>query len=127
MASLTAGFGFLALLLACIGIYGVMAYSVARRTHEIGIRFAVGAKTRNIFGMILTEAFQLALGGVFVGSGAAFLLTGFLRTMLFELKPNDPITMATAGLLLMAVALIAAFVPSLRAARLEPMQALRHE
>jgi predicted permease len=126
-ASLTVSFGILALLLACIGIYGVMTYTVARRTNEIGIRFALGARHRTVFGMILNEAFLVTLIGVVAGLGAGFMLTQFLRTMLFGLKPDDPIAMVSAALLLTIVSLIAAFIPALRASRIEPMQALRHE
>jgi predicted permease len=126
-AGLTVSFGLLALLLACIGIYGVMTYTVARRTNEIGIRFALGAQNRTILGMILNEAFRVTLVGVVVGLSVGFMLTRLLRTMLFGLKPDDPIAMISAALLLMVVSLIAAFIPALRASRLEPMQALRRE
>ncbi len=125
--ALTVSFGFLALLLACIGIYGVMTYTVARRTNEIGIRFALGAQHRAILGMILNEAFQVTVAGILVGLGMGFALTRFVRTMLFGLTPNDPITMTIAGLWLMAVSLIAALTPALRASRMDPMQALRDE
>lgn len=126
-AGLTVSFGILALLLACIGIYGVMTYTVARRTNEIGIRFALGAQNRTILWMVLNEAFRVTLVGVVVGLGVGFMLTRFLRTMLFGLKPDDPVAMVSAALLLMVVSLIAAFIPALRASRMEPMQALRHE
>ena len=127
LASLTVSFGVLALLLACIGIYGVMSYTVARRTNEIGIRLALGAQNRTIFRMILNEALRVTIIGVIVGLGAGFLLTEFLRTMLFELKPNDPIAIASAALLLLLVSLTSALVPALRASRLEPTEALRYE
>lgn len=127
MAELTASFGILALVLACIGIYGIMAYTVARRTNEIGVRLALGAQTREIVGMILSETSRLALVGIAVGLSAALLVTRLLRTMLFGLKSDDPVTLAGAALLLLAVALLAGLVPALRASRVEPMQALRHE
>ena len=127
LAGLTSAFGVLALLLACIGVYGVMAYTVARRTNEIGIRFALGAQTRGVLWMVLSEALRVTLAGIVVGLGAAFLLTGYLRAMLFGLKPDDPVAMVSAGLLLLVVSLVAAFIPALRASRLEPMQALRHD
>jgi ABC-type antimicrobial peptide transport system permease subunit len=127
LANLTVSFGVLALLLACIGIYGVMSYTVARRTNEIGIRLALGAQNRTIFRMILNEALRVTVIGVVVGLGAGFLLTQFLRTMLFELKPNDPIAIASAALLLLLVSLTSALVPALRASRLEPTEALRYE
>jgi len=126
-ASLTAGFGILALILACIGIYGVMAYTVARRTNEIGIRLALGAQARQILTMVLRETSWLAVIGVAIGLGAALLLTRFLASMLFGLKPNDPATLIGAAALLFAVALLAGFIPARRASRVQPMQALRHE
>jgi predicted permease len=126
-ASLTAAFGLLALTLASIGIYGIMAYNVSRRTNEIGIRLALGAQARQILTMVLGETSWLAITGVGVGLGAALLLTRFLKTMLFGLKPSDPLTMIGAGAMLFAVALLAGFIPARRASRVEPMQALRHE
>jgi predicted permease len=126
-AGLTVSFGILALLLACIGIYGIMTYTVTRRTNEIGIRFALGAQKRTILGMVLNEALWVTLIGVFVGLAVGYGLTRFLRTMLFGLKPDDPVAMISAAFLLIVVSLIAAFIPALRASRLEPMQALRHE
>lgn len=127
MANLTVIFGILALLLACIGIYGVTTYTVARRTNEIGIRLALGAQTRTIFGMILSQASRVTLTGVVVGLGVGYALTRFLRAMLFGLEPEDPAAMASAALLLMAVSLVAALIPALRASRLDPMQALRRD
>jgi predicted permease len=126
-AGLTVSFGILALLLACIGIYGIMTYTVTRRTNEIGIRFALGAQKRTILGMVLNEALWVTLIGVVVGLAVGYGLTRFLRTMLFGLKPDDPVAMISAAFLLIVVSLIAAFIPALRASRLEPMQALRHE
>jgi predicted permease len=127
MANLTVIFGILALLLACIGIYGVTAYTVARRTNEIGIRLALGAQNRNIFGMILSQASRVTLIGVVLGLGVGYVLTRYLRTMLFELEPEDPVAMISAALLLMSVSLIAAFIPALRGSRMDPMRALRRE
>jgi predicted permease len=126
-ADLTAAFGLLALTLASIGIYGIMAYTVSRRTNEIGIRLALGAQARQILSMVLGEAFWLAAAGVAAGLGAALFLTRFLRTMLYGLKPNDPATLVCAATLLFAVALLAGWVPARRASRVQPMQALRHE
>ena len=126
-ASLTAAFGLLALTLASIGIYGIMAYNVSRRTNEIGIRLALGAQARQILTMVLGETTWLAISGVVVGLGTAWLLTRFLKTMLFGLKPSDPLTMVIAGAMLFAVAVLAGFIPARRASRVEPMQALRHE
>jgi predicted permease len=127
LANLTVIFGILALLLACIGIYGVTTYTVARRTNEIGIRLALGAQNRRIFGMILSQTSRVTLTGVVVGLGAGYLLTRLLRTMLFGLEPEDPVAMVSAALLLMIVSLVAAFIPALRASRMNPMQALRRD
>lgn len=126
-ASLTTSFGILALTLACIGIYGIMAYTVARRTNEIGIRLTLGAQAQQILAMILRETSWLAIIGVAVGLGAALLLTRFLASMLFGLKPNDPATLVGAATLLFAVPLLAGFIPARRASHVQPIQALRHE
>jgi predicted permease len=126
-ADLTASFGLLALVLASIGIYGIMAYTVSRRTNEIGIRLALGARVGQIQSMVLGEASWLAVLGVAAGLGAALLLTRFLRTMLYGLQPNDPATLACAAALLFGVALLAGWVPARRASRVQPMAALRHE
>jgi predicted permease len=126
-ATLTAGFGILALILACIGIYGIMAYNVARRTSEIGVRMALGARTRQVLFMILRESSWLAILGIAIGLAAAFGLTRFIRTMLYGLQPTDPATFIPAALLLLAIAIAAGYGPARRASRTDPMQALRHE
>jgi predicted permease len=126
-AALTAGFGGMALVLACIGIYGVMAYSVARRTSEIGLRMALGAESRGVLTMILRETSLLALIGVVLGVLVAAGMTRFIESMLFGLKALDPVTIAEAVLVMAAVALLAGWWPARRASRLDPMTALRHE
>ncbi len=126
-ASLTAGFGLLALVLASIGIYGVMAYTVARRTQEIGIRVALGARAGQILSMILGETGRMTVLGVLAGVGAALGLTRLVKTMLYGLEPYDPLTLIGAAVLLCAVALAAGFTPARRASRVDPMTALRHE
>jgi predicted permease len=126
-AFLTSGFGLLALILACIGIYGLMAYTVARRTNEIGIRLALGAQTRQVMGMVMIEALWLAAIGVAAGTGITLLLTRSLQSVLFGLKADDPLTYGAAGLLLIGVALLASFVPARAASRVNPIEALRHE
>lgn len=126
-ASLTAGFGILALLLACVGIYGVMAYSVANRRNEIGIRMALGALPGQVHGMILRESFWMACGGILVGVGAALALAKLVQSMLYGVKAHDPLTFAGGAVLLLAVAMLAAWIPARRAAGVEPMEALRHE
>jgi predicted permease len=126
-ATLTAAFGILALILASIGIYGIMAYNVARRTSEIGVRMALGAHTRQVLFMILRESSWLAVFGIAAGIAAALGLTRFIGSMLYGLKPSDPATLIAATLILLAVAIAAAYGPARRASRIDPMQALRHE
>ncbi len=126
-ASLTAGFGFLALALACVGIYGIMAYTVAQRTNEIGIRLALGAARRQIRAMVMREAGWLAAVGVAVGLGVAILFMRLVRTMLYGIKSGDPLSLAASALLLLAVAFAACWVPAARASNVEPMEALRHD
>ncbi len=126
-ASLTSGFGLLALVLACIGIYGIMAYTVSRRTNEIGIRMALGAQPERVLRMVLREAGWLALGGVIVGLAAALGMGKLVASMLYGLKPYDPGILAGAGVLLLMIALAASWIPARRAASVDPMRALRHE
>jgi predicted permease len=126
-AALTAGFGVLALALACVGVYGVMSYSVARRTNEIGIRLALGAQPEQLRGMILAESARLAVAGIGIGVAAALLLTQLVKSMLYGIQPNDPATLMAGVLLLLAVALTASWIPAQRAASVQPMEALRHE
>ena len=117
----------LALALACIGIYGIMAYTVARRTNEIGIRIALGAQTGQVLRMVLGEASWLAVFGIAIGLGCALWVTRFLSSLLYGLKPSDPGTLIVAALLLLATALAAGWTPAWRASRVQPMEALRHE
>jgi predicted permease len=126
-AVLTSGFGILALILAAIGIYGLMAYTVSRRTNEIGIRMAMGAQGRTVVGMIASETSVLAGIGIAAGLLCAFAATRLVASMLFGLKPDDLATFAAGAGLLFVVALLAAIVPAWRAARVDPMNALRHE
>jgi len=125
--TLTSGFGLLALALACVGIYGVMAYSVANRRNEIGIRMALGAKPAQVRGMILRESTWLAGAGVVVGVAAALGLTRLVKSMLYGIETWDPATMIGGVLILLAVALGASWIPARRAAGVQPMEALRHE
>lgn len=125
--ALTSGFGLLALALASVGIYGIMAYSVAQRTNEIGIRLALGAVPAQIRGMILRESTWLAAAGVVAGLGAALGLARLVKSMLYGVAPYDPVTLAAAVLLLLGVALVASWIPARRAAGVQPMDALRHE
>jgi ABC-type antimicrobial peptide transport system permease subunit len=126
-ATVTSGFGILALVLASIGVYGVMAAGVSRRVNEIGVRMALGARTDQVLRMVLGEAMGLALAGVGAGLCAALLLTRLLSSLLFGLKPTDLATLVSAGLLLSVVAILASWGPARRASRIQPVQALRHE
>jgi len=125
--TLTSGFGLLALALACVGIYGVMAYSVANRRNEIGIRMALGAEAGAVRGMILLESGRLAAQGILLGVSAALGLTRLVKALLYGIEPYDPPTMLGAVLILLMVALAASWIPARRAAAIQPMEALRHE
>jgi predicted permease len=126
-ATLSSFFGLLALLLASIGLYGVMSYSVARRTNEIGIRLALGAQRGDVMRLVLRETLLLVLIGLVIGLGAAMASTRLISSMLFGLTPNDPGTILLAALLLVAVATLAGYLPARRASRVDPMVALRYE
>ena len=126
-AALTAGFGVLALALACVGIYGIMAYSVTQRINEIGIRLALGAQPGQVRSMILGESTWLTLAGIVVGVAAALSCTRLVRSMLYGIAPNDPATIVAGTLLLLVIALGATWIPARRAASVQPMEALRHE
>jgi putative ABC transport system permease protein len=125
--ALLAAFAVLALLLAVVGIYGVMAYAVGQRTHEIGIRMALGALPENVMRMILAQGARLAILGVVLGLGAGISLTRVLRSLLFEVTPTDPMTFAVGALILFAAALAACWLPARRATRVDPLIALRFE
>ncbi len=127
VARLATFFGLLALLLACIGLYGVMSYGVARRTNEIGIRMALGARRASVLWLVLRESLLLVAIGLVVGVITSLALTRTAASLLYELKPNDPLTIASATLLLAAVAALAGYLPARRAARVDPMIALRDE
>jgi predicted permease len=127
MVTLTSGFGVLALVLAAVGIYGVMAYSVANRTNEIGIRLALGAQQRQVLMMVLREAAWMSLAGIVVGLGAAWGLGRLVKSMLYGLQANDPLTLGMGATLLLLVGIAASWLPAYRAASIEPMEALRCE
>jgi len=127
MATLSGFFGFLAALLATVGLYGVISYTVARRTNEIGIRMALGAQRVNIVGMILREAALLLGIGLVIGAGLAVAASKTAASLLFGIKPHDPLTLALAVATLALVAVAASFLPAHRASRLDPMVALRDE
>jgi putative ABC transport system permease protein len=125
--ALLAIFAGIALVLAVVGIYGVMSYSVTQRTHEIGIRMAIGAQPRDVFRMILGQGMVLVVIGIAFGLFGAFALTRLMRSMLFGVEPSDPLTFAAISVLLIAVALIACYLPSRRATKVDPMISLRYE
>ena len=121
------GFSVLAMVLASIGLYGVMSYTVSQRARELGVRLALGADSRQVLGLVLLQGLRLALAGVVAGLLAAFLVTRFMKSMLFGLSSTDPITFLAISLLLVAVALVASYLPALRATRVDPVVALRTE
>ena len=127
MARLSGFFGLLALLLASIGLYGILSYGVASRTKEIGIRMALGARTREVLSSVLREAMTLVLVGVVVGLPIVFFATRFAAKLLFGLTPTDPVSLGLAALLLFVVALAAGYVPARRATKVDPLVALRYE
>jgi putative ABC transport system permease protein len=124
---LFAVFAIAALLLAAIGIYGVMAYSVTQRTREIGIRMALGAQRRDVLGLVVRQGMTLAVIGVAAGLVGAFALTRVMASLLFSVRPGDPATYLTISVLLITVAFLACYLPARRAARVNPLIALRAE
>jgi len=127
MAMLSGFFGVLALVLATIGLYGILSYGVASRTNEIGIRIALGARTREIVMLILREALVLVAIGIVAGIPAVFVVARFASSLLFDLSPTDPVSLTLAGLVMLAVAILAAYLPARRATRIDPLVALRYE
>jgi putative ABC transport system permease protein len=124
---LLAIFAAVALVLAAVGIYGVMSYSVSRRTHEIGIRMALGAKESTVFKLVTSQGAVLALVGVAAGLAGAVLLTRLMATFLYAVHPRDPLTFVAVSILLTVVALLASYIPARRASKVDPLVALRHE
>ena len=127
LAALSGFFGGSAVLLACLGLYGVMAYTTARRTNEIGIRLALGATRADVLGMVLKESLLLAAVGIAAGIPVTLAMTRLISSKLFGVSATDPLTIAGATLLMTAVAALAAFLPARRAARIDPMAALRYD
>ena len=127
LAVLSGYFGAFAVLLACVGLYGLMSYAVTRRTAEIGLRIALGAHPSAVRRLIVREAAFTVVAGVVAGLFGTFALVGFIRSQLFGVQPHDPVALAGATAVLLARALAAAYIPARRASRIDPLTALRHE
>jgi ABC-type antimicrobial peptide transport system permease subunit len=127
MAELCSAFAMLALTIACVGLYGTISYAVARRTGEIGIRMALGARRGPVVWMVLREVVVLLAVGLAISVPVAIGTSKFIGSLLFAMKPNDPRALLSAVMILVAAALVAGCVPARRAAHIDPMTALRHE
>ena len=127
VATLSTAFGVLATVLAAIGLYGVMSYLTARRTTEIGIRMALGARRGAVVGMVLHESLRLVVAGVIIGVAVSLFAAGLLAKSLFDLSPMDPLSIASAAAVTAVAAMVATYLPARRAARVDPMTALRYE
>jgi macrolide transport system ATP-binding/permease protein len=126
-ARLCTAFAILALMIACVGLYGAMSYRVARRTGEIGIRMALGAQRSRVVWMVLREVILLAAVGLAISVPTALAASKLLKSFLFEMKPNDPWALIGAGATLLTAAILAGYLPARNGSRIDPMIALRHE
>ena len=126
-AELCSGFAILALVIACVGLYGTVSYNVARRTGEIGIRMALGAQRSGVVRMVLRDVLVLAAAGLAIGMATALVTSKFVASFLYAMKPNDPLALTLAVVTLLAAAILAGYVPARKASRIDPMTALRHE
>jgi len=126
-AALSATLGALGLLLATIGLYGVLSYSVSQRTHEIGVRMALGAQPLDVIGLVIGQGARLVGIGIIVGIAASLAVTRLMSSLLFGVTAGDPLTFVSVAVLLTLVALAACYIPARRAMHLDPMEALRYE
>jgi ABC-type antimicrobial peptide transport system permease subunit len=124
---LFSAFALLALVLGGVGIYGIISYSVTQRTHEIGVRMALGARAANVLSLIMRNGLVLVLAGIVIGVAGAFALTRFLTTLLFGVTPTDTVTFVLVSLVFFVIAMVASLIPALRATRVDPLVALRYE
>jgi ABC-type antimicrobial peptide transport system permease subunit len=124
---LVGGFGIVSLLLACVGLYGAVSYSVASRTRELGVRVALGASPRRVFGHVLGQCVRISALGIAIGLGIALLALRVMEGFLYGIEPTDPATFAALSALLLAVAMLAGYVPARRAMRVDPLVAMRVE
>ena len=120
-------FGGLALLLAALGVYGVISFLVSQRTQELGVRAAMGARAWDLMGLVLGRAAVLGVAGILLGGAGALAVTGLLESLLFGVSATDPVTFGGVALVLFAVSLLAGLLPALRAARVDPLVTLRYE
>ena len=127
IANLSSLFALLALIVACVGIYGLLSYQVTRRTQEIGIRLALGAQRSDVLRLVIRQGAVLAVLGALIGIAAALAVTRYLQSFLFGVKPSDPVTIVAVAFGLIAVALLASYIPARRAMKTDPMVALRYE